>query len=77
MASLLNMQREICLKFGAPCLLSDDQLKMGISKTFDPAQFPLNGLRNPPQGDTRDGISGPEKSSPLMSDFSSRCMPST
>jgi hypothetical protein len=52
MISLLNMQREICLKFGASCLLFDDQLKMGISKTFGPSKFPIDGLRHPPQGDT-------------------------
>jgi hypothetical protein len=52
MSSLSNEQRKICLKFGASCLLSDDRLKIGISKTFDPAQFPINGLRHPPEGDT-------------------------
>jgi hypothetical protein len=52
MSSLSNKQRKICLKFGASCLLSDDRLKIGISKTFDPAQFPINGPRHPPEGDT-------------------------
>jgi hypothetical protein len=32
--------------------LPDDRLKIGISRTFDPAQFPINGLRHPSQGDT-------------------------
>jgi hypothetical protein len=49
---LSNEQRAICQKFGASCLLPDDRLKIGISRTFDPVQFPINGLRHPPQGDT-------------------------
>jgi hypothetical protein len=52
MSSLSTEQRKICLRFGASCLLSDDRLKIGISRTFDPAQFPINGLQHPPQGDT-------------------------
>jgi hypothetical protein len=52
MSLLSNTQREICLKFGASCLLSDDRLKIGISRMFDPEQFPINGLRHPPEGDT-------------------------
>jgi hypothetical protein len=52
MSSLSNEQRKICQRFGAPYLLPDDQMKIGISKTFDPAQFPINGLRHPPQVDT-------------------------
>jgi hypothetical protein len=52
MSYISNEQREICLKFGASCLPSDDRLKIGISGTFDAAHFPINGLRHPPQGDT-------------------------
>jgi hypothetical protein len=52
MTSLLNVQRETCLKFGASFLAVESHLKIGISKTFDPAQFPINGLCHPPQGDT-------------------------
>jgi hypothetical protein len=52
MSALSNEQREIRVKFGASYLLCDDRLKIGISRTFDPAQFPINGLRHPPQGDT-------------------------
>jgi hypothetical protein len=52
MSSQSTEQRGVCLKFGAACLRSDDRLKIGISRTFDPAQFPINGLRHPPQGDT-------------------------
>jgi hypothetical protein len=50
MSSLSDMQREICLKFGASFLLSDEHLRVGISTTFDPAQFPINGLRHPQEG---------------------------
>jgi hypothetical protein len=52
MSSLSNEQREICPKFGASFLRSGDQLKIGISRTFDPTQSPINGLRHPPEGDT-------------------------
>jgi hypothetical protein len=52
MSYLSNEQRAICQKFGASCLLPDEWLKIGISRTFDPAQFPINGLRHPPEGDT-------------------------
>jgi hypothetical protein len=52
MSSLSNAQREICLKFGASSLPSEGGLKVGISRTFHPKQFPLNGLRHPPEGDT-------------------------
>jgi hypothetical protein len=53
MPSLSNEQREVCLKFGTSYLLCDEWLKIGISRTFDPARFPINGLRHPPQGDTK------------------------
>ena len=52
MASLSDMQREICLKFGASCLQSDERLKIGISRMFDPEHLPVNGMRYPPEGDT-------------------------
>jgi hypothetical protein len=52
MFSLSKMQREVCVKFGASCLASDNHEKIGISKDFDPAEFPLNGLRHPPEGDS-------------------------
>lgn len=52
MSSPSEIQRAICAKFGATYLALDDRLKLGVSRTFDPAQFPLNGLRHPPEGDT-------------------------
>ena len=52
MQSLLNAQHEICHKFGACFLPANDWLKIGLSKNFDPKQFPINGLRHPPEGDT-------------------------
>jgi hypothetical protein len=76
MPSLSNMQREICLKFGAACLVSDDLLKIGISKTFDPAQFPINGPRHPQKVIPQGGMSGLGKSSRQVTILSSRCTPS-
>ena len=45
-------QREICEKFGAPYLACEADLKIGISRNFHRDQFPINGLRHSPQGDT-------------------------
>lgn len=52
MSSLSDMQREICVRFGTSYLSLTTSSKIGIGKTFDPKQFPLNGLRHPPEGDT-------------------------
>jgi hypothetical protein len=52
MSSSSEIQKEICLNFGADYLRCDDQVKVGISRNFDPRQFPINGLRHPPEGDT-------------------------
>ena len=52
MALTPEKQRDVCLKFGATYLASDDNLKVGISRNFDRHQFPINGLRHPPAGDT-------------------------
>jgi hypothetical protein len=52
MDSSTNAQQATCLKFGAHYLRAEDYLKVGISKNFNVRQFPINGLRHPPQGDT-------------------------
>lgn len=52
MDEITSAQRAICRIFGAgyfPCHL---KLKVGISRDFDPSEYPLNGLRHPPEGDT-------------------------
>jgi hypothetical protein len=46
-----NTQRETCLKFGTSYLLSDERLKVGITRIIDRKQFPINGP-HPPEGDT-------------------------
>ena len=51
MSSLSDSQREICQRLGAPYLLCDERLKIGISRMFDPEQLPVNGMRYPPRGD--------------------------
>jgi hypothetical protein len=76
MPSLSNKQREVCLKFGASYLLCDDRHKIGISRTFDPAQFPINGLQHPPQGDTTGWYIWSGGNSPRIPTFSCPCMPS-
>ena len=52
MRSLLGVQQEICRRFGASFLPPDDWRMVGLSKNFDPARFPINGLRHPPEGQT-------------------------
>lgn len=50
--NLLELQKETCRKFNASYVPCDDTLKVGISRTFDPHKFPINGLRHPLEGDT-------------------------
>ena len=52
MDDVTSSQIGICQKFGADYLACDLNLKIGISKDFDPTKYPLNGLRHPPEGDT-------------------------
>ena len=40
-------QKEICEKYGAEYLACDDGFMIGISRNFDPNNFPINGLRHP------------------------------
>jgi hypothetical protein len=49
---VISTQVSLCRKYGVeyvPCQL---HLKIGISKHFDSAKYPLNGLRHPLEGDT-------------------------
>ena len=52
MTSLSDLQKRVCQNFEASFLPCDESLKIGISKDFDPRQFPINGLRHPPSGYT-------------------------
>ncbi len=52
MNSSLGTQKDVCRRFGATFLQCDESLKVGIGKTFDPLQFPINGLRHTPSADT-------------------------
>lgn len=52
MSLLTEMQKKICQSFGTTFVRCDDNLKVGISRLFDPLQFPINGLRHTPEGDT-------------------------
>ena len=52
MTALPDLQKRVCQKFGADFLQCYELLKVGISRDFDPRQFPINGLRHPPAGDT-------------------------
>jgi hypothetical protein len=50
--TLTDLQKRVCLNFGANFLHCDDSLKIGVSRDFDAQRFPLNGLRHPPEGET-------------------------
>lgn len=45
-------QRELCSKYDAEYFPCQDNLKVGISTNFSAAQYPINGLRHRPAGDT-------------------------
>jgi hypothetical protein len=47
-----KLQKEVCEKWGASYLACADQLKVGISKNFEADNFPINGLRHPPESGT-------------------------
>ena len=49
---LSDIQKRTCSKFGADYLRCDENLKFGINKNFNVREFPINGLRHPPEGDT-------------------------
>ncbi|WRT93484.1 hypothetical protein U9J33_02960 [Novosphingobium sp. RL4] len=52
-ARMNDRQREICNRFGADFVPSDDNLIVGISKGALKDEVPLHGLRHPPdQGTT-------------------------
>jgi hypothetical protein len=52
MDDVTSSQIGICRKFGADYLACHLNIKIGISKDFDPTKYPLNGIRHPPEGDT-------------------------
>ncbi len=45
-------QKKTCMKFGADYFPYDDYMMVGISRNFDPTDYPINGLRHPPEGDS-------------------------
>ncbi len=45
-------QRRTCLKFGAEFLASPGRLKLGLSRDFSLANYPLHGLRHRPESGT-------------------------
>ncbi len=52
MDDVTSSQIGVCERFGAGYLPCHLNLKVGITKDFDPARYPINGLRHPPRGDT-------------------------
>jgi hypothetical protein len=49
MSDLEHEQRKLCEKYGALFLSADPWRMVGISKNFNALQFPINGLRHPPE----------------------------
>ncbi len=45
-------QRSVCAKYDAKFIATDDKLKLGIGRGFNPNQFPVNGARHPVAGGT-------------------------
>lgn len=50
MSDLVSQQKEVCLRFNADYEPMDLNLMVGVSKNFLSGVLPLNGLRNPPEG---------------------------
>lgn len=49
---IIERQRAICQRFGAPYVACDLGLKVGVSRNVRYGAKPLNGLRVIPEGDT-------------------------
>ncbi|GLI97042.1 hypothetical protein Sbs19_08600 [Sphingobium sp. BS19] len=47
-----QVQREICLRYGAKFMPSDETYKLGISDSALRGELPLNGVRHPPESGT-------------------------
>jgi hypothetical protein len=47
-----ELQEEFAISVGAKYVASDNYLKVGIAKNFNPLIYPINGLRHPVQGNT-------------------------
>jgi len=52
MPSLSNEQREICMRFGASCLLPDVRLRSASARLSTRRNFPITSCAISPQGDT-------------------------
>jgi hypothetical protein len=50
--AIVELQKEICRKFGADYYPSPNELKIGISLNVREGIMPINGLRHSPGGDT-------------------------
>ena len=48
----LDQQKELCKKYGVDFIESPDNLKVGISLNVKSGEYPIHGLRHPPEGDT-------------------------
>lgn len=51
-ADMQDIQRSVCMRFGADYFYCDPNLKIGISQNVRDGVRPLNGLRISPEGDT-------------------------
>jgi hypothetical protein len=52
MRSIVDLQRALCDRYGAPWVSAPDHLKVGIARNVRTGLQSLNGLRHPAQGDT-------------------------
>lgn len=50
--AVLEMQREICKRFGAEFCPAPANQKIGIAENVRAGVLPINGLRHPPSGNT-------------------------
>lgn len=50
--TLVEQQREICHRYGADFLDAPPSLELGVARRLQPGQFPVHGLRHPPEDGT-------------------------
>lgn len=50
--TLVRQQKDLCVRYGSPFVGSPLALKVGIAVNVKSGLLPINGLRNPPEGDT-------------------------
>ncbi len=49
---IIEIQKNVCKKYGSPWIESPENMKVGIAQNVRSGLLPINGLRHPVEGDT-------------------------